>query len=245
MAMMACNHTKPQNAETPAADTAVNTNVDTDIGGHEDSGDADSGTIGPVDPGAGHREPGAYAPRQAREIPAAPHIGKQADAGFGHGKGRAFGGDTVARRQGQADAAAHDDAVHEGDDRLAVFEHLVVELVFVVKEFTAAFTAVVERRIAQEIDVPARAEAAPFGVVENDGLHGFVIRPVSQRRADCMAHVERQRMQRLGPVKRDMAHPAMAVDMYFAGHAVPIGPPGPKRKGQMEKNPRALKQKVF
>ena len=101
----------------------------------------------------------------------------------------------------------------------------MVELVFVVKEFTAAFATVVERRIAQEIDVPARAEAAPFGVVENDGLHGFVIRPVSQRRADCMAHVERQCMQRLGAVERKMAGVAVDMNVYVFGHCLSISRP--------------------
>ena len=158
-------------------------------------------------------------------MPAATDIRKQADPCFGHGEARVLGRDAIFARHGDADAAAHGDAVHEGHDRLFIFEHLVVELVFVVKEFPAAFAAVVERRIAQEIDVPARAEAAPFGVVENDGLHGFVIRPVSQRRADCMAHVERQCMQRLGAVERKMAGVAVDMNVYVFGHCLSISRP--------------------
>ena len=77
----------------------------------------------------------------------------------------------------------------------------MIELVFVVEEPAARYAAVVQRRMPQQVDIAARAEPASFSVVKDHRLDPVVSRPLGQRRAHRVAHVERQRMERLGPVE--------------------------------------------
>ena len=87
-----------------------------------------------VEPRAGQRQELADSSRQPRQIPAAADVGKQPDRRLGHGETAMLGGDAPAARLRNADAAAHGDAVHEGDDRLHIGEEEVVEPIFLVKE---------------------------------------------------------------------------------------------------------------
>src|SRR5579883_1437619 len=68
--------------------------------------------------------------RQARQKVAAAHVGKQAEAGFRHGKYRAVSDDALAAVDRYADAAAHDDTVHECDIRLGKTPGESVEAIF-------------------------------------------------------------------------------------------------------------------
>ena len=110
-------------------------------------------------------------------MPAAADIRKQADARFRHGEARVLGRDAVFAGQGDANPAAHGDAIHESHDRLVIGHHLMVELVFVVEELAPALAPIVQRGMPQQVDIPARAEAAPFRMVEDHGLDLVVIRP--------------------------------------------------------------------
>ena len=123
--------------------------------------------IGAIEPPAGEREILAHAARQAREIPAAADIGEQADAGFGHGEHRAFGGHAVFGRLRDADAAAHRDAVHEGDDRLGIGEQQMVGLIFVVEE-AAGIIAIHPGAFPDGADVAPGAEAPSLRMIDRD-----------------------------------------------------------------------------
>ena len=57
--------------------------------------------------------------RRARQQPRAADIREEADADFGHRQPGLLGDDAMAAMRGKADAAAHHDAVHVGDVRLA------------------------------------------------------------------------------------------------------------------------------
>ncbi len=83
-------------------------------------GDACPDAFRPVQPRAGQRQELSEPTVQPRQMPAAAHIGKQADTGFGHGEPRIFGRHAVFARQCNAHAAAHGDAVHEGHDGLSI-----------------------------------------------------------------------------------------------------------------------------
>ncbi len=73
-------------------------------------------------------------------------------------------------------------------------------------------------RFAQHGNIAAGAEAAPFGMIEDDRLERVVCRPFHQRGGHFLAHRLRQRMQRLGPVERDMSDRTVAADQYFPAH---------------------------
>ena len=174
--------------------------------------------FGAVETGTGQREELPQAPAQPRQVPAAAHVGEQADTAFGHGEARVLGRDAIFARQRDADAAAHGDAVHEGDDRLAVFEHLVVEPIFIVEESAAAFPVIVQCRVAQQVDIAARAEAAALCMIEDHRLDRLLGVPFGQRCAHRVAHVERERVERLGPVERDMAGAGVDVRVELFSH---------------------------
>ncbi len=166
-----------------------------------------------IEPRAGQREKLAEPPLQPRQVPAAADIREQPDPALGHGETGVLGGDPVWAGQGDAHPAAHGDAIHEGHHGLVIGEQLVVELVFVVEELATGLAAIVERGIAQHADIAPGAKAAPLGMVEDYRLHRSVVRPAGQRRADRVAHVERERVQRLGPVERNMPDLAVRMDV--------------------------------
>ncbi len=172
----------------------------------------------PVEPRAGERQELSQPTAKPRKMPSAAHIGEQANARFRHGKAGIFRRNAEFARLRDAHAAAHGDAVHESHDRLFIGEHLMVELVLVMKELAAGYAAIIERGIAQQVDVASRTETAPFGMVEDDCLRRVIIRPFAQRRAHRVAHVERERMQRLGPVERELARRAFDGNEYFVSH---------------------------
>ena len=109
------------------------------------------------------------APGASRQQPGAADVGDQADAGLGHGEPRALGDDAVARVAGEADAAAHDDAVLDGDVGLGVAADQRIERVLVAPERAR------ERRSLRAAVVEGAHVAA--------GAQRPVARAVEQRRA--------------------------------------------------------------
>ncbi len=97
-------------------------------------GEAQSDALRAVEPGAGQRQELRDPAAQAREIAAAADVGEQADRGLRHGEDGALGRDPVFARAGNADAAAHGDAVHEHDPALRVRVHEVVHPIFLEEE---------------------------------------------------------------------------------------------------------------
>lgn len=75
-------------------------------------------------------EVGAEGAVEAGEEEAAADLWEEADGRLGHGEGGALRGYPKGRVQAETDAAAHCEAVHEGDVWLGVCGDEVVELVF-------------------------------------------------------------------------------------------------------------------
>jgi hypothetical protein len=127
---------------------------------------------------------------------------------------RALGGDAqavVAAVRRDAHAAAHHDAVHEDDVGLGVGVDQVVEGVFLGEEVLQPRVAR-QHRLVEEADVAAGAEGAegplPAHAAHAHALDPRVLAPGEQRRRQLPDHVQRQRIQRLGPVQRDQARAA-------------------------------------
>ena len=67
------------------------------------------------------------APGQCDKQPRTADVGDEADRRLGHGEHRAFGDDAIAGVAGQADAAAHHDAVLDRDEGLGIAADQCVE----------------------------------------------------------------------------------------------------------------------
>ena len=180
-------------------------------------GETEREAFGAVEPVAGQREKLPHPPGQPRQIPSAADIGKQADAGFGHGEPGMLGRDPVATRQRDADAAAHRDAVHEGDHRLHIAEQLVVHPVFGVEE-RARRGPVLSTAFREHPDVAAGAEATPLGVVDQHRPDPDIDPPRLQRVQHRHAHRGIQRMDRSGSVEPDPADRPFTERNQLIGH---------------------------
>jgi hypothetical protein len=102
----------------------------------------------------GEREIGAECALHAGEEEGGADVGEEANGSFGHGEERVLGCDAEGRVYREADAAAHCDAVHEGDVGLRVGRDQVVELVFQAKVVGAPLLSL-------------RALLVPFGQLGN------------------------------------------------------------------------------
>lgn len=78
-------------------------------------------------------EVGAKLAFEAREEERAADVGEEANTGFGHGEDSVLGCDADGSVDGEADAAAHGDAVEVGDVGFRVGGYEVVELVLEAK----------------------------------------------------------------------------------------------------------------
>ena len=97
---------------------------------HDRIGKAGMDRVGAVHGLPGQSEIGADLSRRMRQQPGAADIGKEAEADFGHRQLGLVGDDAMAGVRRQPDAAAHHDAVHEGDIGLWEFLDAGVEDVF-------------------------------------------------------------------------------------------------------------------
>ena len=140
--------------------------------------------------------------------------------------------DTIAnvrfRPLAQAHAAAHDDAVDEGDERLAIGLDQVVERVLLGEEVAQRRIAR-QRRLVEEADVTAGAERAEgrealrrlAHAAQGHGLHRRVVPPRAQGVGERADHLQRQCVQRLRAVERDQtqaARGALGEDGVGGGH---------------------------
>jgi hypothetical protein len=89
----------------------------------------------------------------------------------------------------------------------------MVQLIFVVEEFPARLAMIINRRIAQESNVAARAKAAPLCMINHDAFHRIIVAPRQQRLRHCMHHKQRQRIQRRWPVQAYDARMAFDADI--------------------------------
>ncbi|MNS90983.1 hypothetical protein D3C72_1250560 [compost metagenome] len=166
--------------------------------------DAQGHCIRRLQPRPRQRQPNPRLPRQPRQEPAAPHVGEQADARLGHGVGGALRGDANIRRLADPHAAAHDDAVDDGRDRLGIIEHQMVQLILGLEE-GLGLRRIPRPALGDHADVAPGAEAALARMVDQHRAHGLIAAPGQQRLDHRLAHGPVQRMDRLGPVQGDAA----------------------------------------
>src|SRR5690606_29147405 len=143
------------------------------------------------------------------------HVGDEADAHLGHADLGPLGDDAVAAVTGQADAAAHHDAVHDHHVRLGVAADQRVEDVFVAPEPAGGRIGVRTACLGVGVDghdVAAGAQAALTGAGDDDGADLLVVGPGAQRLGDGQRHRVVQRVDRLGTVERDQAEAVALVD---------------------------------
>ena len=114
------------------------------------------------------------------------------------------------RRLADADTATHGDPVHECDHRFGIGIKQVIKLIFVMKEAQTRNAVVIQRRVAQESDVAARAKPPTFGMIDDNALHRSVCFPGLQCGRHGVHHIERQRVDGCGAVKAD--HASMPID---------------------------------
>ena len=147
------------------------------FGGHMVRRQARVETVGGLDPGPGQGEPETDPTGQTGQEPPPSDVREEADAGLGHGEGRALGGEAVAGRGREADAAAHGDPVHHRDDRLRIGKEQMIQSVLGEKE-GARQAAVVGAAVGQHADIAPGAEAALAGMVDQHRLDGRIAAPV-------------------------------------------------------------------
>ncbi|MNS28358.1 hypothetical protein D3C72_603300 [compost metagenome] len=201
---------------------------------HEMGVDAQGHRIRRLQPRARQRQPDAGLPRQTRQEPAPAHVGEQADARLRHGVGGALGGDADVRRFADAHAAAHDDAVDDGRDRLGVFEHQMVQLILGLEE-GLGLRRIPRPALGDHADVAPGAKTALARMVDQHRPHGVVATPGQQHLNHRLAHAPVQRMDRLGPVQGDAADAVLDAgdDFSFDAHSLDLEPtpsrvkPGP------------------
>ena len=158
--------------------------------------------FGPGQPGTGQSEELRQPTAQPRQIAPSADIGKNADRRLGHGEQGPLGRDAVAARAGNADTPAHRHAVHEDHSRLGVSVHEVVQAIFV-EEKGARRRLMAVDIIGDSDDIAARAEAAPFDVVDQHDADIGIVTPVEQSTRHRADHRLVEAVQRLGPIEAD------------------------------------------
>ena len=153
------------------------------------------------------RLPLAHDPRQ--EVGRAA-IGAEADMAIGQGEERIVGGDGQVAVQDQRQAEARGGALHRGQDRLVHAADLVDRLVRLHDPHLEAREMgllVLGQRLVEAADVATRHEVRA-GAADHHAAHRRVLLELRAVLDQQVAHLHRQRVQRLGPVER---HPADAI----------------------------------
>ena len=181
-------------------------------------GEAQAHAFGAVEPRAGQREELREAAAQARQIAAAADVGKDADRRLRHGEERSLGRNPVAAGQGDSDAAAHRNPVHESDAGLGVGIFEVIEAIFVEEE-GARRSFVALDVLADADDVAAGAEATALGMVDEDDADVGIVAPLDQRMAMSRTIWRLRLCSALGRLRRRRpARPSFLVRYVLAGH---------------------------
>ena len=146
-------------------------------------------------------------------------VGDEADGAFGHRDPGRRTDDAVAAMAGDADAAAHDEALHQGDAGLGVARHPGVHPVLVGPEARPRGEVAAAAAGIDLGDVAAGAEGArALGVDEDEG-DGIVALPRGQRRIDVADHGVGEGVERLRAGEGDAAGAPLGADVQVA-HAV-------------------------
>ncbi len=149
----------------------------------------------------------------AREQPAAPHIRREANPHLGHGGHEPLGREPVAGVAREPDATAHDDAIHDHDERLGVTRDAGVEGVLLRPELARSIGplagGVVERH-----DVAAGAQPAVALAVEQHRVDRIVLLDDVERLAELAHHLERERVDGPRPVEGESRQPPLGAQEY-------------------------------
>jgi hypothetical protein len=149
-------------------------------------------------------------PVRARYSPSRP--------GLGHREPGSLGDDAHGGVAGETDAAAHGDAVGEGDDGGGVFVDRGVEGVLLPEEHPHLVGPARDDRGGEGANVAARAEAAITGAVEQHGVDVGVTPPGVERRPEGTDHVHVERVDRRRAVEGEAAERVLG-----ANHDAGIG----------------------
>ncbi len=164
-----------------------------------------------------------FARGEGEEVGAA-DVRDEADAGLGHGDPRPLGDDPDAAVRGDADAAAHDDAVHDGDVGLGVAGDAGVEVVLVAPERGRGGAVPVAGVVVDAADVAARAQAALPRTGDDDGLDGRVPLPVGQGLVDAAHHGVGEGVEGLGTVEDDVGGTARRTELDVGHPSASVRP---------------------
>jgi len=171
--------------------------------------ETESDRIGSADACAGEREIRADLSRDSRKQPGCADVRNKPDGDLGHRKPRRLGDDAVARMGGEPDAAAHDDAGHEGYHRLLVAGDLRVQPVFLGPErFHSAVTR--SSAIANVFDIATGTKPARARAVDQNEVQVSVLLPIVEYPDDVPDHRGRKRIDFRRPIERDDARAAVA-----------------------------------
>ena len=184
--------------------------------------EAERERIGGAHPLTGQRKIEAGLARQARQRPGRAHVREEADPDLRHGEGIAVARHAVAAVQRHPDPAAHDESVDERHIRLRIALDADVERVFLAPEPKRLVPPPGLSEFVEMANVAAGAERPLARARHHHARHVRVVRPGIERAAHGAHHVERQRVQGLGPVQRDQARRAVlfADDLRRLGHHV-------------------------
>ncbi len=174
--------------------------------------------------------PGAFGEEPARSA----NVREEADAGFGHGHAGGFGGHDQVRPGGQAQPAAHGDALGQDHHRLGALVDHEVQGIFLPEELVGQVHFPVLNRPGQFLEVAPGAEAPFPGPADEHqpdvGRRQGFLQPQGQE----PDHLPVQGIEDPGPVE-DQGHQArMPLDqdrgLCFIGHrSIPGG------RGQSQK----------
>ena len=172
--------------------------------------------VAPPDPRRRQGEIKAEFPRQARQEPAAADIGKEADAGLGHREHRLFRHDPVRAVKGDADAAAHRNAVDQRDIGFGETRNRRVQPVLVGEEVVGRFAALAGFVYVEDI---ASCREGPALCLDDHQRNAVIFAPCVEGVLQCQNHLVCHSVQRLRPRQRHHARPADALEAYLVAAA--------------------------
>ena len=189
------------------------------LGRDEVVGQPDVDRIRRIDRRAGEREVLAQSPRRVREQPRSADIGSEADPRLRHRQLRPLGDDANGRMAGEADPAAHGDAVGEHHDRLGVFGDARVERVLLAEELTGRLGIPRADLLVESADVAARTQPAVTRAVEQHQIDVGVVLPRVQCGGEIADHADIERVQRARAVESQASEAARGLheDARFDG----------------------------
>ena len=192
------------------------------IAGHDVSREPEIERVGGADACAREAEVEPGLAREPGQEVRGTDIGEEPDPGFRHGEEGALGHHAVRAVDRDSDAAPHDDAVDQRDIGLRVAEDEGVEAVFLRVEDRGEVAVRIVLLAVKKADVAAGAEGhapvVPRGSAHDHRRNRRVLRPFLEPGIEAQHHGLGQRVQRLRPVQRHAADPALPFQENFVAH---------------------------